>query len=199
MWLDDSGDRVVFRGRFEIRDGGELMEAFAVDIVLAADSPNALPAVWEIGGRIPRVADPHHVNTADGSLCVVLPEAFWYGHPEGMSLAEYLEGPLRCHLSGQAMVLRGKQWPAGEWGHGYAGMRQFYQDLFGTRDETQLRGFLDLVSCNRVKGHWLCPCGSGEKLRHCHSEQVYRVRDRIPDVLLEPVRLGLKSISHRAS
>ena len=197
MHLDDEGYRVVFRGRYEIRESSELLEAFAVDVVLPTDPPRGIPSVWEVGGRIPRIADPHHVN-GDGSLCVVLPEAFWYEYPEGLSLSEYLQGPLRHHLAGQAMLLRGEPWPAGEWGHGFEGMFQFYQELFGTRDSKQLQGFLDLVSRDRVKGHWICPCGSGKKLRHCHGEQVSEVRDRLPETLLVPVRLLLKSAKQRA-
>ena len=168
-----------------------------MDVVLAPDSPRVPPAVWEVGGRIPRVPDPHHVNTADGSLCVVLPEAFWYEYPKGLSLAEYLEGPLRRHLSGQAVVLRGEPWPAGEWEHGSLGTLQFYKELFGARNEEQLQRFLDLVGRDEVKGHWICPCGSGEKLRHCHRVQVDKVRDRLPDTLLEPVRRALRSIRKR--
>jgi hypothetical protein len=198
MRLYDEGDRVGLRGRFEIRENDELIEAFGIELVLPPDSALALPAVWEAGGRIPRVADPHHVN-ADGSLCVILPEAFWYRYPDGLSLSEYLNGPLRRHLSGQAMVLRGEKWPAGEWGHGFQGMFQFYEELFNARDGNQLLSFLNLVTRDCVKGHWMCPCGTGKKLRYCHGMEVYRVRERIPAALLEPIRLALKPNGKRAS
>lgn len=188
MWLSDEDHRMIFRGRFDVREDGEVIEAFAVDVVLSGDSPRDLPSVWEVGERIARVADPHHVNVADGSLCVVLHEAFWFNHPEGLSLAEYLEGPLRRHLSGQAMVLRGMPWPVGEWEHGGHGRIQFYRELFGVSEVAQLRDFFELIGAERVKGHWTCPCGSGKKLRYCHAEQVYGVRDRLPPVLLEPFR-----------
>ncbi len=180
---------MVFRGRLDIREDGEVIEAFAVDLVLADDSPRGLPSVWEVSGRIPRVVNPHHVNDADGSLCVVLPEAFWFQYPEGLTLAEYLEGPLRRHLSGQAVVLRGEPWPVGEWDHGAGGRIQFYRELFGVTEAAQLRGFFELIGAERVKGHWPCPCGSGKKLRQCHAEQVYGVRDRLPNGLLESFRL----------
>jgi hypothetical protein len=199
MWLDDERERVAFRGRFDICEGGAVIEAFAVDVVLAKDSPRGLPSVWEVGGRIPRVADPHHVNIADGSLCVVLPEAFWLEHPEGLTLAEYLEGPLRRHLAGQAMVLRGEEWPAGEWRHGADGKVQFYRELFGADDNSPLTGFFDLLGREKVKGHWICPCGSGEKLRDCHGEQVHRVRERLPAALLEPFRSRHRNVRRRTA
>ncbi|MQA92470.1 MAG: hypothetical protein GEU90_19960 [Gemmatimonas sp.] len=73
------------------------------------------------------------------------------------------------------------------------------RELFGAHDDEQLRGFLALVSSDRVKGHWICPCGSGRKLRHCHREQVDQVRDRLPSALLQPMRQALKSIRKRRS
>ena len=196
MRLDDEGHRVVLRGRFEILADNELLEAFAVDVVLPDGSPRGLPSVWETGGRIPR-QEPHHVNSTDDSLCVLLPEVFWYEHPDGLSLAEYLDGPLRRHLAGQAMVLRGEPWPAGEWGHGARGICQFYQEIFDAKNPAQLNAFFDLLTRDRVKGHWPCPCESGLKLRQCHGEQVHRVRDRIPSALLEPVRKYAKLMNLR--
>ena len=106
--LYDEDPRLVLRGRYDIREQGEVIESFAVELEPAPDSPRGLRTVWEIGGRIPRVADPHHVNVIDGSLCVALPEAFWYDYPTGLSLAQFLDGPLRRHLAGQSLVLRGE-------------------------------------------------------------------------------------------
>lgn len=197
--LHDEGTRVILRGRYDIREEGEVIESFALEIELPSDSPRGLPKVWEIGGRIPRVADPHHVNVGDGTLCVLLPEAFWLEHPSGRSLSEYLEDPLRTHLAGQSLVLRGHDWPAGEWRHGSGGIFQFYIELFGTTEAQQLREFFELLVRDRVKGHWGCPCGSGKKLRHCHGPQVYRVRENLPQHLLDPLRIFADSNTRRAS
>lgn len=199
MRLVDEGERVAFRGRFDIREGGEVVEAFAVDVVLPPDSPRGLPAVWEVGGRIPRVVDPHHVNAQDDSLCVLLPEAYWYTNPLGLTLPEYLEGPLRNHLAGQSMVLRGHDWPPGEWGHGSRGPLQFYEELFGVQGEDRLRPFLELLIGGGIDGRWLCPCGSERKLRKCHGKQVYLAQSRIPRALLQTIEVYLADTQRRAS
>lgn len=171
----DEPHRVLLRGRFEIREAESVWEAFALDIELPRDERQGLPTVWEIGGRIPKVSDPHHVNSDTETLCVCLPEAYWYYHPEGLSLAEFLEGPLRTHLAGQALVLRGHPWPAGEWAHDTEGRLQFFQHVFGTPDRKSTLEFLRVTCHTGVKGHWPCPCGSGERLRDCHGEVVFKM------------------------
>lgn len=177
MRLDDDGTRVLLRGRFEIREGAALLEAFALDVRLAPESARHPPAVWETGGRIPRVRDPHHVNVdADGSLCVLLPDAYWFHHPEGLSLAEFLQGPLRDHLAGQAVVLQGRPWPSGEWAHFTEGAIDFYREVLATGDDRVLHDLLASELTQRSKRRMRCQCGSGKLRRHCHGEVLRRLR-----------------------
>ncbi len=176
MRLEDEGDRLLFRGRFEITDESVILEAFAVELELAPDSPRGIPRAWEVGGRIPRVADPHHVNDADGSLCVVLPEAYWYQWPGGLSLSEFLVEPMRAHLAGQACVLRGEPWPGGEWLHGDAGVLQFYGEVLGAPTRHVLQELLKTAANPAMKQRWWCPCGCGKRLRDCHGPILERLR-----------------------
>lgn len=174
----DDGHRVLLRGRFEIREAGGVLEAFAVDVQLADESPRHPPTVWETGGRIPRVRDRHHVNVEkDDSLCVLLPDAFWYYHPQGMSLAEFLDGPLRKHFAGQAIVLQGEDWPDGEWDHFTAGAIQFYREVLGvTDDETLFRLMVSVYSSRSKRRRMRCPCGSGKLRRQCHGPTLRALR-----------------------
>lgn len=168
----DEGERVFLRGRFDIREADE---AFAVEIQMPIQSPRHLPVVWEIGERIPRVADPHHANNLNGSLCVQLEEAYWYHFPRGLSTAEFLEGPLRAHLAGQISVLRGDGWPAGEWGHGWKGRVEFYSEVLETKDPAVLYRLLRTACEPFTKTHLPCPCGSGRKTRKCHGPRLHKL------------------------
>lgn len=173
MGLEADGERVVLRGRFDVREGGAVLEKFALEVEISPVSARHPPAVWEIGERIPRVKDPHHVNVdGDNSLCVVLTDKYWYDHPEGLSLAEFFEGPLTYHLAGQAGVLQGRTWPAGEWKHGLDGVLQFYAEVLGTDKPWILRRLLASEHTRRSKRQMVCPCGSGKKRRHCHAERL---------------------------
>jgi hypothetical protein len=169
MSLYDDGERVCLRGRFEIYHEGEPIEAFGIEVELSPESSRSLPVVRETDGRIPRNKDLHHVND-NGTLCVLLPDYFLFHHPNGMTLAEFLKGPLRHHLAGQAAVLRGKGWPADEWPHGPEGVVQFYQEVLGEKDLRTLLRLLLSEASNRSKRQMSCPCGSGKKRRHCHGK-----------------------------
>lgn len=177
MRLDDEDVRLVFRGRFEVRENSQLLEAFAVDIQLATESDRHLPTVWETGGRIPHVRDPHHVNEdGDQSLCVVLPDAYWFYHPNGLSLGEFMESPLRDHLAGQAAVLQGRSWPAGEWAHFTEGAIEFYREVLEVRDDRELFRLMAGELKPGSKRQMRCQCGSSKLRRHCHAEVLRKLR-----------------------
>ena len=99
----------ALRGEFLVREGEAVVERYAIEVRLAAESERALPAIREVGGRIPRIPDRHVSD--DGTLCVVQPAAYWFAKPSGLPLAAYLEGPVRSHLAMQGMVERGEDWP----------------------------------------------------------------------------------------
>jgi hypothetical protein len=174
MHLKNEGARAFLTGRFEIWHEDEQVEAFEIEVALSPESPRSLPVVRELGGRIPQDKDLHHVND-DGTLCVLLPDYFLMYHPEGMTLAEFMKGPLRSHLGGQAAVLRGKPWPAGEWAHGLEGVVQLYQQVLGVSDPRKLFLLLQSEASNRSQRQAKCQCGSGKKRRHCHSKDLRRL------------------------
>ncbi len=174
-----SGDRVVVKGAFEVRDGDEVLDWFSVEIELHPDHPKCLPVVRETGGRIPWVLDPNHV-LPDGRACVVLPDAYWLENATGeVSLLEYLRGPLHQYFVGQCLVELGEPWPSGEWAHGAKGMFEHYSSVFRTQDLKTVSRLL-FAALKPMKGHVACPCGSGQRFRRCHRDVVHRIRDRVP-------------------
>jgi len=81
---------------------------------------------------------------------------------------------------GQAMVERGDPWPFDEWSHGIEGQLEYYREVFGTDNLGHVRKYLEYMIAKKVKGHWECPCGSGRRIRDCHSQQIYSLRMRMP-------------------
>lgn len=175
--------RVHIKGTLPITNGTAEFDRFALDIVLSPDHPRALPQVFETGGRIPRTLDRH--ISADGSACIVLPDAFWLEHPTGdLDVVEYLAGPVHSYFLGQAAVERGEPWPFGEWAHGGDGIVELYGLLIGTSDASRVRDLLRAVLRPSVKA-LRCPCGSGRRLRKCHGELVRSLKKRIPRSVAE--------------
>jgi hypothetical protein len=190
LWFFDEGTQIVLRGWYPIYEGSKVWDRYQVEVVLPLDSPQGFPTVREVGGRIPHIAD-RHVFT-DGKACIALQDAFWFEHPNGLSLLEFLNGPMRSYFASQSLMEKGgiEAWPAGEWAHGVDGIFQFYADVTGSKDPMVILEYLKLLVRNEVKGHWPCPCRSGEKLRKCHGALVYDLRSRIPrDVAAKSVTL----------
>jgi hypothetical protein len=168
---------VLVRGTFPVRFEGQVLDRYSVEVALGRDHPKSLPVVREVGGRIPWVAD-RHVNT-NGTACVLLPDERWKVWPDGSTILEFLNGPLRNFFLGQGLVEQGKPWPFGQWGHGVNGIREYYGELLRTNDVQVIRGYLECVAAKKIKGHWPCPCGSGKRLRDCHVETVRDLQQKI--------------------
>ena len=167
-------------GYFPLFDGDRVYDRYKIEIELPAESPHGLPVVKEISERIPRIVDRH--MEPDGKACVFLPDAFWFDYPDGTTLLDFLNGPLQSFFACQSLIDLGvsNPWMSGEWKHGSDGILDFYESLLGTRDPRIICGYLDMLKQDIVQGHWLCPCGSKEKLRKCHRGLIDDLRLRIP-------------------
>jgi hypothetical protein len=152
--------------------------AASVELRLPRNHPTGLPVVRETGGRIPR-CDDRHINTADGTACVLIPDERWRLWPVGAPLLSFLTGPLHSFFLAQSMVDEGEPWPFGQWAHGPQGVFQYYRELLKTSDLRVITTYLDYLSAKKVKGHWACACGSGKKLRDCHFGQIKDLREKI--------------------
>lgn len=179
LWFVEPDDGPVITGSYPLFQDGKVYDRYQIKIALPQDSPTGLPPVWEVGKRIPRTVE-RHINPGDGTACIVLPDAFLYEHPDGIDLLDFLNGPMRGFFATQSLVEAGGSWPQGEWDHGSDGIVQFYGELLGTQDRSIVASYLNVLKRTVLKGHWPCPCGSGQKLRKCHIELVKRLRKRLP-------------------
>jgi hypothetical protein len=170
-------DRVEVRGTFPIIDDGVELDRYSIEITLLRDYPESLPIVRETGGKIPHHADNHMSN---GVACLFVPDERWRICPPGTTLLEFLNNPVRNYFLGHAVYTRTGEWPLGQRAHGAAGIYEYYAEMLGTTDETVIAGYLDCLSRQELKGHWLCPCRSGKRLRACHRDQIIDLRKKIP-------------------
>lgn len=155
-----------------------MLDRYQVSIELPPDYPESLPIVREVGGRIPWKPE-FHVN-ADGVACVLLPDDRWRCFPEGAPFAQFLDGPVRDFFLGQSLVALGEDWPFGQWRHGAEGVYEYYRWLLQTDDADTVLRHLRVLAKLGLKGHWECPCGSGEKIRRCCRARIADLRGKIP-------------------
>ncbi len=56
----------------------------------------------------------------------------------------------------------------------------FYAEFIGITDGSQVIEFMRLLAKkNRSKGYETCPCASGKRLRNCHIDLLYDIRERV--------------------
>ncbi|MFN0217361.1 MAG: hypothetical protein ACKVP4_00960 [Hyphomicrobium sp.] len=165
----DEDDHSV-QGTYDLFHDRTWLDSYLIRVDLPDAYPRGLPAVYEIGGRIPRT-DAYHVN-ADGSLCLGVPEELWIKHVGRFEIDVILDGPLRTFLLGATDKLKGRDWPYGERAHGPQGLCQFYAPVIGSSDPLHVLDLIQMLSAKRIKGHWPCPCGSNLQLRKCHGEPI---------------------------
>jgi hypothetical protein len=192
--VSKEGDVVFLRGSFPIIHEGEILDRYEIELEIPPDLGDSIPKLRETGGRIPRNVN-RHMDPATGDACPVVPEE-WLLHAACGSVISFLTGPVRNFFIGQSLVEQGEPWPFGERSHGRAGLLEYYEELFETTDSAAMVRYLECLSRDGLKGHWDCPCGSGERLRDCHLEQLRTLRRKMPRLV---ARRALRRLNAHAS
>jgi hypothetical protein len=172
------GSSVWIRGSYTLTHEDRLLDRYPIEVEIGPEYPQELPIIKEVSGSITQTGD-NHIN-ADGSICLFVPDERWRHFPLGARLIEFFNGPVRNHFLGLSLKRLGVDWPFGERSHGREGIFESYSELLGTIDKPIIYRYLYYLSKPEIKGHWLCPCGSKKKLRHCHIELVRDLREKIP-------------------
>jgi len=172
-------DKVVYvTGSFPVRQDGREIDRYQVEIQLPPNFPSGIPRVRETGMRIPRIADRHMY--ADGTACLFVEEEWIMANPEGTDWFVFLNGPVRNFFIGQCLVEAGAGWPFGQRSHGSKGILECYAELTCANDLRTAYNYLEMLGKKKLKGHWPCPCGSRMKIRDCHRQVIWSLRQRIP-------------------
>lgn len=164
---------------------GQYLDRWDIEIAWVPDEYRRAPRVRELGGRIPHVADRHMF--VDGTACLFVPEETWRHYPPGMTITQFLRGPVRNYFLAQTYFEQEGRWPPlpenesaqSDRSHGAAGRLEYLAEELGSTDPAVALRFLDYLSTEWTKGHRPCYCGSGHALRNCHLETLNTFRSRI--------------------
>ena len=171
------GQYVLVENTGSINPAGPIT-AFDIKIVTSNRYPVQEPEVFETSGRIPRSPD-RHIND-DGDCCVTVWEE-WLAISDDKRFAAFLNGPLREFFLAQYWFENTGKWPFGERSHGEKGLVEAFADVLKIQKNKQnVIYYLRLLSQEWPKGHWLCPCGSGKRLRYCHRDDLMLLHKRVP-------------------
>lgn len=175
--LEEQGSVIVI-GTIEVRADSAVIDHFRIKVVLPGNYPDDLPTVFEIGGRLKKIAD-RHFNTRDESACLFLTDERWKHWPKGAPLSDFLSGPVNQFFLSQIWFDLHGTWIFGERAHAEEGIRQYYQEELGFSEPKKLKIALSYLTNKLIKGHWACPCGSGNVLRKCHGDKLRELQTKI--------------------
>ncbi len=145
---------------------------FFVKILLPKNIQIELPSIWETGQAIDKKYE--HVNI-DDSLCLAVNSEIRLDFLKGMTLLEWMDKYVETYFYTYIFFRKFGHYPFGERKHGYVGVLEFYAEHFEIEGLKNTWEFMNEITQSYYKGHRLCPCGSGKKVRACHGNQIREI------------------------
>jgi hypothetical protein len=181
--------KVCLKGLFPVQaQDGSTIRRYHLAMEFPVSYPEWVPDCLMLESTVQHIADRH--MDANGRACLCLPHEVPAYFPEGIRFETYAERLLTPWLVGQAYFDVHGRWPP--WptrDHGMDGIIQGFADLLGISDTAVIDRYARLlVRESPAKGHEVCPCGSGRKLRDCHEDLYRRSREAIPKPAIKMYR-----------
>ncbi len=150
----------------------QLADDFEIEITIPKDFPNKIPKIREKSGKIPTHFE--HINS-DGTLCLAIDTEMLIYMKEVPNLVGWFKRYVVDFFYTVMYFDKYDIYPYGERKHGLCGIVQFYQDYFVEKNILIIGNLLRKVNEGKIKGHYLCPCGSKIKCRKCHFEKLIKL------------------------
>lgn len=177
--------KIILRGLVAIIDKeGKHWEDYEVEIHCTDNFPKEFPRLFEISGKIPRIAD-WHVYEDSGSCCTKIPPEEILRCQRGITLSQYIEEEVLPYFFNQTYRRFEGYYINGEYSHGGRGLLEYYSEELRTGNDYKLT--LDLIKFIAMedKPHRtsFCFCGKRVKFRHCHKEAFEKLKSLGPATL----------------
>ncbi|MBF0445703.1 MAG: hypothetical protein HQL68_08935 [Magnetococcales bacterium] len=194
-------NHVIVEGCFSIVSTNDshkkhgVIAEFLVKIIFSPLYPTDEPRVLETGNCIKHTLD-NHINT-DGSCCIVVWEE-WITTNSDNSVQAYFDGPLKNFFLSQHIKKTTGEWPFGEYPHGKEGLLDAFTNVLEcSKNETKVLYLLRILSKDRLRGHWNCPCKSGKTIRKCCLDDLVRLRTKVPSKMAQIMSNRLQSYDRK--
>ena len=145
--------------------GFQVCKEYSVKIVIPLESEE-LPYVLDAGNHIDSNY-PHRYLS--GKLCLETDANIKIRFIDGFFLEAWMIEYVEPYYFSYEFFQRYGEFPFGERGHDWEGIIQTYSDYFNEPDVVKTIKLMAFISGQKYRGHVLCPCGSGQKLRTCHG------------------------------
>lgn len=157
---------ILFHAKF--KGFKSISDQYSIRIEVPHEFPQRLPETVETSGRVPRT-----FHTNDGKyLCLEVPAKIKATLKRNPTLIHYVDEYVVPYLFGYSHYVRTGKLPFGERSHGQKGKLEHYHEMFQTKDTVIILSYLRMLAKGRYRGHRLCYCGSGKRLRNCHKRKM---------------------------
>jgi len=167
--VHENGDETVIQGTYQVNEtiiDVWYFDNFDVKIIITSKYPLEIPQVFVDGSRL----DICEHKYSNGMLCletVHILKSFLKKKP---SISEFLVKFLTPFFVNFIHYEKHGVYLFGERKHGDAGIIQMYQERFSTKDIYLVLCLLEIITRKKYRGHLLCPCKSGNRIRYCHGK-----------------------------
>jgi hypothetical protein len=152
---------------------------YQIALVFPDDYPKHPPQMYVNDEKLPINIDRHIVH--GGQACLGAPSEIQHRWMSAPNIVSFLDEIIGSFLVWQ--IYYDAYGSSPEWGqrsHGKEGILEFYTEILGFERNVNIAGFMTLLARkNPPGGHELCPCGSGQRLRTCHREVVFKAREKV--------------------
>ena len=174
----DSDAETLLSGTLDFEasaDGLETITAlFEIELMVPHVFPDRLPRAKEVGGQIR--TDYEHVNL-DGTLCLAVAIEQRRVFFERPTLLGFVDRLLVPYFYGYCFWSKHGYHPFDEAAHGSEGILHHYMETLVLRDSLAALAVICFLFEHGYRGHHICPCGSGRKVRQCHGPALRALHD----------------------
>lgn len=191
----DEGAFIHLSGLFHLNVSYQnilIEDYFDIEVIIDKTNENP-PIVFE-----KRRIEKFHHRFTDGSLCLGIPmEISVFLKKNRFSIIKYFEYYIIPYLYGFLYYEKYSIMPFGERSHGLQGYLEYFRDIFGLSNEVKTKEFLIyLMNNTEYRGHHICPCGSGKKIRDCHKDVLFHYYNEKNEVVLNELKKYLEKTKH---
>ena len=167
--IQNNEKETVIHGIYQINEyilNEHYFANFEVKIIITSKYPKEIPQVYVFGNRL----DKCEHRYADDMLCLETEhnlKAFLKKKP---TLKEFLIEFFNSFLVGFLHFEKYGEYLFGERKHGDVGIIEMYQERFSTKDKKLAFQLLEIIALKKYRGHNMCPCNSGKRIRNCHGK-----------------------------
>lgn len=191
-----NSDQFVLSGYIDVNrtsKGYTLCKKYQIEVTVPILSEK-LPYVIDIGQAID---DNYPHRYTDRRLCLETDTCIRFRFIEGFSLPVWLSEYVEPYFFSYEYYKRYGEFPFGERGHGLEGILQTYEELFKESNAPKIFDLMASIATQHYRGHMLCPCGSGEKLRACHGKMVmkYYTDERLTQIVRKDYQMMREALT----